>query len=96
MLHAKWILGTAGLLVAGAAACLKSKGAFRENCVKAGAYGIAVADRASKELQTLFDEMQEMSVEVKEQARIDARIRERLDALEPQIRAEVLKEAQND
>lgn len=94
MYHAKYILGAAGLLAAGVAGCLRSKGAFREACVKAGAYGIAIADRASRELQTVFDEMQELSVEAKAQARIETRVRERLEALEPQIREEVLKEAQ--
>ena len=60
--------------------------------VKVVAAGMRAADVVSSATQTVADEAADVNAEARRKARIDAAVKERLDALEQEIRAEVIAE----
>lgn len=85
-------LVAAGAVAAGAVKLLGKSGKLHDGAVKVAAAGMRAADAVSAATQTIADEAADINAEAKRQARIDAAVKERLAAVEQEIRAEVSAE----
>jgi hypothetical protein len=85
-------LVAAGAVAAGAVNLLGKSGKLHDGAVKVAAAGMRAADAVSAATQTIADEASDINAEAKRQARIDAAVKERLAAVEQEIRAEVSAE----
>lgn len=92
MAIAQICLFAAGVAAAGVANAVGSTDKAHSAAVKAVAAGMRVADAVTAATQTIADEAADVNAEARRKARIDAAVKERLDALEQDIRAEVTAE----
>lgn len=83
------VVALAGAAACGVVAGLAQTGMLRKVAVKAMAEGLRVNDFVMAKTQSMVDEAQDVSAEARLQARIDAAVRERMGALEADIRKEV-------
>ena len=87
-LHHFWI-AAAGATAAGCVAGLASKGVLHRGAVAVTTGAMRVAEVVSAETQSIVDDASDATAEARRQSKIDAAVRERLAAVEEDIRREV-------
>ena len=88
--HVAYVAG--GALLTVGASTLSKKGKIHSFAVKAAAAGMRAVNAVQSVTQDIVDEASDINAEARRQARIDAAVRERLSALEDDIRAKVTAE----
>lgn len=88
--HVAYVAG--GALLTAGASTLSKKGKIHSFAVKAAAAGMRAVNAVQSVTQDIVDEASDINAEARRQARIDAAVRERLSALEDDIRAKVTAE----
>ncbi len=86
-----WIFA-GGAAAAGIVAGLASNGILHKGAVAITTGCMKAADAVSAETQSIVDDANDNCAEARRQKKIDAAVKERLDALEADIRAEVTKQ----
>lgn len=92
--HIAYVAG--GALAAAGLSALGRRGRIHDCAVKATATGMRATKAVTSVAQDIVDEASDINAEARRQARIDAAVRERLAALEDDIRAEVTAEMDQD
>lgn len=92
--HLAYVAG--GAVVAAGLSALGKRGKIHDCAVKAAATGMRATNAVKSVAQDIVDEASDVNAEARRQARIDAAVRERLAALEDDIRAEVVAEMDQD
>lgn len=85
-----WIFA-GGAAAAGLVAGLASNGTLHKGAVAVTTGCMKAADAVTSETQSIVDDANDNRAEARRQKKIDSAVKERIDALEPDIRAEVTK-----
>lgn len=88
--HIGYVIG--GAAAVGVVSAVGKDGAVHDGVVKATAACLRAGDAVSRVVQSIADEASDVNAEACRQAKIDAAVRDRLAAMEDDIRAEVTAE----